>query len=330
MSRGFSIRVCGRRHSLLLTLLALLLTDCGSSPTGPPPPPTLALSCPTNVDVQSADGAPVEVSFSSPQTTGGVAPINTSCSASAGAFAVGSTSVTCQATDARGQSAACTFVVAVRPPPRLRFTRFLAFGDSLTAGEVSFGPTLRVYLPNDSYPSALQRRLAARYRVQSPVVVNEGLGGETASDGFRRIRTVLQTHRPDVLLLMEGTNDLLDHPDIGRGADTAIDALRRMVQEAKSLGVQVGLATVPPQRGGGRRDLVAKLIPGFNDRIRALAAAESVVLIDVFDAMKDDQSLIGIDDLHMTIRGYDVMAGAYFDAIKGAFEESAMSMRRMR
>ena len=328
MSRSAGIRVRRGVGVKLLLAAALGLSACGHSPTGLPPPPTLAITCPANVDLQSADGAPVQVSFNTPQATGGVAPINTSCSAQAGLFSVGSTAVTCQATDARGQNASCTFIVAVRPPPRLRFLRFLSFGDSLTSGEVSFGPTLRVYLPNDSYPAALQRRLASRYGFQSPVVINEGLGGETAVEGFTRIRNVLQRHRPEVLLLMEGTNDLLDRPEIGRGADSAIDALRRMVQEAKSLGVQVGLATVPPQRPGGRRDLVAKLIPSFNDRIRALAAAENIVLIDVYDAMKDDLSLIGVDDLHPTIRGYDVMAGAYFDVIKSRFEESSVALQQ--
>ena len=303
-----------------------MAASCGSSPTQPPPPPALAITCPSNVDVQSIDGAPVQISFEAPHSSGGVAPVNTSCTAQSGPFAVGSTGVTCQASDARGQRASCSFLIAVRPPPRLRFTRFLSFGDSLTAGEVSFGPTLRVYLPNDSYPAALQRRLAARYTFQSPAVINEGLGGETTADGYRRIRTVLQRHRPDVLLLMEGTNDLLDRPDIGRGADAAIEELRRMVQEAKSLGIQVCLATVPPQRPGGRRDLVAKLIPSFNDRIRTLATAENAVLVDVYDAMKDDLSLIGVDDLHPTIRGYDVMAGVFFEAIKRSFEESSVSL----
>lgn len=307
----------------MLTAAALvLMTACGSTPTAPPPPPVLTMTCPQNVDVQSMDGAPVTVTFDVPQASGGVAPLNTTCTFQSGPFTVGSTAVTCQATDSRGQTASCTFIVAVRPPPRLRFVRFLAFGDSLTAGEVSFGPMLRVFLPNDSYPAALRRRLASRYIFQFPEVINEGLGGETTSVGFPRLRAVVQRHRPDVLLLMEGTNDLLDRPDIGRGADTAIGNLSRMVQEAKSLGVQVCLATVPPQRAGGRRDAVARLIPSFNDRIRALAAAENVVLIDVYDTMEDDLSLIGVDDLHPTIRGYDVMAGAFFEAIKNNFEES--------
>jgi lysophospholipase L1-like esterase len=307
--------------SLVLALIAVFAPACGS-PTGPPPPPAVTVVCPANVDLQSMDGSPVEVSFQPPQGIGGVAPVNTSCTPPPGMFNVGTLTVTCVATDSRGQSASCTFTVAVRPPPHLKFTRFVSYGDSLTAGEVSFGPTLRVFLPNDSYPAVLKRRLAERYIFQTPEVINEGIGGETAVQGARRLGLTIQRDRPDVLLLMEGTNDLLDRPDIGRGADSALAALRQMVQEAKSRGVQVGLATVPPQRPGGRRDAVAKLIPSFNDRIRTLASEEQVVLIDVFNAMKDDLSLIGVDDLHPTVRGYDVMAGVFLEAIKSSFEDA--------
>jgi lysophospholipase L1-like esterase len=322
-------RVVHFTSRLFLLLLVFLAHACGS-PTAPPPPPGVTVLCPSNVDVQSLNGEPVEISFAPPAGNGGIAPVNTTCTPPPGMFNVGSLTVTCVATDSRGQSASCNFTVAVRPPPRLRFTRFVSFGDSLTAGEVSFGPTLRVYLPGDSYPAVLKRRLTERYIFQSPDVINEGIGGETAADGAKRLRTVIQRDRPEVLLLMEGTNDLLDRPDIGRGADSAMDALRRMVQEAKSLGVQVGLATVPPQRPGGRRDAVAKLIPSFNDRIRTLASDEHVALIDVFNAMKDDLSLIGVDDLHPTIRGYDVMAGVFLDAIKTSFEETSPPTAALR
>lgn len=36
--------------------------------------------------------------------------------------------------------------------------------------------------------------------------------------------------------------------------------------------------------------------------------------------MKDDLSLIGVDALHRTARGYEAMASIYFDAIAKAFE----------
>ena len=55
-------------------------------------------------------------------------------------------------------------------------------------------------------------RLRYRFQATSPVVLNEGLAAEFTTDGLRRLRGVLQQHRPEVLLLMEGTNDLLDRP----------------------------------------------------------------------------------------------------------------------
>ncbi len=99
-------------------------------------------------------------------------------------------------------------------PPRLSATRFLAFGDSLTAGVLSPAVTLLIVSPPDSYPFGLQSRLVSRYRQQTPVVLNEGNPGELASGtGVQRFRSVLLQNRPEVVLLMEGTNDLLDRPE---------------------------------------------------------------------------------------------------------------------
>jgi len=95
-----------------------------------------------------------------------------------------------------------------------------------------------------------------------------------------------------------------------------------MMRDAESRNVRVCLATIPPQRAGGARsrDVVAGLIPGFNDEVRALATSHGAVLVDVYAGMKDNLSLIGADDLHPTARGYEVMASIYLDAIAKAFE----------
>jgi lysophospholipase L1-like esterase len=261
------------------------------------------------------------VTFDQPHSNGGTAPVTTSCSAQSGSpFPVGASTVNCQAQDSRGQTAACTFIVNVQGPPRLINTRFLAFGDSLTAGVISAAASMLIVSPPESYPFQLQSRLVARYRQQTPLVLNEGNPGEfAAATGVSRFRDVMLRNRPEVVLLMEGTNDLL----VGApGPDAALNALRSMVLEAKSQGIKVALATIPPQRAGGlrHRDAVAQVIPGFNDRIRSLATAEGATLIDVFNGMKDDMSLIGVDDLHPTPRGYEVMAGVFFDGIKQAYE----------
>jgi lysophospholipase L1-like esterase len=158
-------------------------------------------------------------------------------------------------------------------------------------------------------------------------VVNAGVSGEFAASapgrpgGESRFRSVLLAHRPEVVLLMEGTNDLLSPS----GADAAIAALDRMIAEAISQNRRVCLATIPPQRPDGLRNRaeVAARVPPFNERIRSLAAARGVVLVDVYNAMKDDLSLIGLDDLHPTERGFGVIADTFVEAIRRHFAEGA-------
>jgi lysophospholipase L1-like esterase len=307
----------------ILTAAAVLSGCGGKSPVGPSTPAggLLAITCPSPIETDSLDGNGVPVTFEAPRTSNGLPPVSTSCSASSGSqFPIGATVVSCQARDAGTQSASCSFTVRVRAPPRLTFTKYLAFGDSLTEGVVSLGPTiLSLDLPS-SYPTVLRGLLRARYTTQSLTVVNAGSAGEFASgEGIARFRPTLQQNRPEVVLLMEGTNDLLFQ---FRGVEPALTALDGMMREAESQNVRVCLATIPPQRVGGLRgrDVVAGLIPGFNNDVRALAARHGAVLVDVYAGMKDDLSLIGLDDLHPTPRGYEVMASIFADAIKRNFE----------
>lgn len=300
-----------------VTALTLACSGDGPiTPPPPPPPPLLSLGCPAAVTVQSADNNAVVVAFDPPSTSGGTAPVTASCSATSGSpFSVGQNTVTCSATDARGVTATCAFVVNVQPPPRLRFTRFLAFGDSITYGVDS--PPLRTASPSFAYPEQLRQLLSARYRFQTVDIRNDGDPGEKAHvGGVRRLRSAINVGRPEVLLLMEGTNDLLDGL---RGIEDGIAALRSMIREARALNVQVALATIPPQRGGRR--LTAPLVAPFNDRVRTLATEEGVPLIDVFAGMAGDLSLIGEDDLHPTVRGFSVMADIFFQGIRTHFEE---------
>jgi lysophospholipase L1-like esterase len=310
------------RLKRIVALLALISAGCGDSPA-PAPTPLLSMVCPAQIDANSTTGGPVPVQVPMPTTAGGSAPVSVTCNTPT-QFPVGSTTVGCTATDAKQKTASCSFIVAVKGPPRLRFTNFLAFGDSITAGQESAPVALGLDPSPWAYTVVLQNRLAMRYTLQAPVVRNEGVGGEFTTQGLIRLRPLLPQFRPEVLLLMEGTNDLLDG---SRGADTAIVNLRQMIGIAKSLNVQVALATIPPQRPNGvrNRGAVAALIPSFNDRIRALAASEGVVLVDVYSSMKDNINLIGVDDLHPTVLGFSVIADTFYEAIVRAFEAPATS-----
>ena len=81
---------------------------------------------------------------------------------------------------------------------RLSRTRFVAFGDSITSGEIttpigagSYVGKL-VVIPSVSYPSVLQTQLQASYPSQAATinVNNQGKGGENIVDGVLRFDEV--------------------------------------------------------------------------------------------------------------------------------------------
>jgi lysophospholipase L1-like esterase len=309
---------------------------CGSkTPTQPPPPPEGPyIVCPADFQIESFDGNPIPVGYALPGASGGTPPLNVVCTPPSGTtMAVGEHPITCTVTDGASKTASCTFKATVTTPPRLTVTQFTAFGDSLTYGVVSAAVTTlgdrlmiqRALLappPPEAYPNQLEQMLRARYKLQSSSVYNEGIPGEQVDPGgLARMPSALRAHPTEVMLLMEGTNDL---SGLEEGAAKAISGLDRMVVDALGRGYKVMLATIPPQRAGGShvppRDAVAKRIPGFNDEIRGIAVARNVPLVDVYDAFKDKLYLIGVDDLHPTPQGYVVMAQTFFDAIRKQYE----------
>jgi lysophospholipase L1-like esterase len=269
------------------------------------------------------------VTYPTPTTSGGVAPVAVSCSRPSGsAFGAGTTSVQCTAMDAASASASCDFAVTVTSVPQLRRTRFLAFGDSLTSGEVSVpmslglegqSPVFRmIIVPAASYPTQLLSRLRARYTSQSDVleVINAGAPGEWAQDGVRRLPNVLANARPEAVLLFEGLNDL--------GAESRVSpaaaALDTMAREIRNRGARLFLATVPPP-GVGPRALSDSQITALNDRIRTIAAGEGAVLVDLYQGLLANVALyIGSDGLHPNEAGYQRMAELFFEAIRSEFE----------
>lgn len=326
------------------------LAACGSSPTAPPPPipdaPTL--SCPASAALTSPDGAPVPFAFTVPTAIGGQSPVSVSCSRAPGsAFPLGSTPVTCTATDGLSRQASCNFTVTVTAVPRISKTRFLAFGDSITYGRCGPGGET---CASDAYPVRLATLLRERYTQQAFVVTNVGIPGEIASDdiadlrgelaGQDRLGLELSRYNPEVLLLMEGTNDLFhaqDTPDYAiLSAESALD---RMVSIAQARGVTVLLATIPPQRapappGTVNRDNVAAMVPILNHRIRSVAASRGAVLVDVYAALVDDiPTLISIDNLHPNAAGLRRIGETFFSAIRTAFDSTptgAMSSLSVR
>ncbi len=214
--------------------------------------------------------------------------------------------------------------------PRLSRSRFLAFGDSTTAGEVT-APVMslpattlvskQVVVPDASYPTVLGAQLASRYASQNPglVVVNAGRSGEPVVDALPRFIETYERERPEVVLLLDGYNDLLNR---GLGAvDGAAAAINAIAVEARGRGARVFLGTVTPNRPDRQRTISSAALLAYNDRMRAIAAAERVVLVDLYAALLPGvDSYIGIDGLHPTETGYRRMAETFYAAVVSDLE----------
>jgi lysophospholipase L1-like esterase len=201
----------------------------------------------------------------------------------------------------------------------------------MTAGEVTqpsrsgAGDALRnlklVIVPSASYPTQLLNLLRARYtgQVSQLQVVNAGWPGEWAEDGAVRLPGILASNRPEVVLLMEGTNELgaLGTPGVAR-ASRAIDTMAR---EVRNRGARLFLATVPPTRATGANTIPPSLINALNATIRTTARGENAVLVDIHGAISADVNrYIGADGLHPTEAGYQRIAETFFAAIRGELE----------
>jgi lysophospholipase L1-like esterase len=278
---------------------------------------------------QSRDGLTLGVTYPAATVVGGAPPVSTVCApASAESFPLGSTVVTCTVTDAQSRTDVCMFTVTVQPPPRIGATRFVVFGDSMSDGVLGFAPSaVGDPGPPVGYAFKLRTLLVDRYTAQTFSVTDEGVGGETVvryspiarSVGVERLPGVLNRDAPEVLLVLEGVNDL------NGGTDATlvgvVNGLRSMVRLARGRGIVVFLGTLLPQRPGGFRASSPGAIVPANSLIRSMAVAEGAVLVDLYQAFDGHtDTLLGPDGLHPNDAGYQKMAETFFTAIRTRLE----------
>lgn len=342
------------RAASVLVLVSVTVAGCsgGNEPSPPPAPAALQVSCPAPVSAESLSGAARTVDFPAATTTGGTAPVTTTCAPASGStFQVGTTPVKCTAVDAKQQQASCDFNVTVTRPGNLSATRFLAFGDSITFGSLSqcndplpvtmsIREALRLDAvrlrprdtpPSTAYPNVLLQRLAARYTSQTISVVNSGNPGEFVTAGdppgtndetLSRLRSALSSSGAQVLLLMEGTNDLVSFNHHTEPLPSVTKAYGDMLREARARGAQVFLGTMLPYvRGTCRGDWAWDLAVPMNDQIKSFAAAEGLPLVDLYQAFGSSPGAnMGPDGLHPSVQGYDKIAETFFNVIRERLE----------
>jgi len=330
----------------------LLLASCNdANPVQPPPviqnPPKI--SCPAPVTVKSNGPLP-SVVYGSATSSFGSPPVNIVCTPASGSvFPIGTSNVTCTATDQLQRSDTCSFTVTVTVPPQISLTSFAAYGDSMTAGEVisegqgiSAGEGIlqkaRPYQLDKgvAYPADLLAELTAFYSAQTIRVDNLGVKGLTTQQLLDNMPSQIPAGVYQVFLLMGGANDL---PAAEAGDPTAIseavDNMRQMIVLARNKGLRVFVATIPPEvpnmscfgaDNGGDFDQV---VP-YNNALKAMLASQNAVLVDVYSAFVGREStLIDCDGLHPTKLGYQVIADTFFASIKQTLQVPSTPLRTL-
>jgi lysophospholipase L1-like esterase len=155
----------------------------------------------------------------------------------------------------------------------------VAFGDSLTHGTGASRDT--------AYPAVLAS-LTGR------TVINAGVPGDTTASALQRLPAVLAEHRPRLVLLCLGGNDMLrKQPEAATESN-----LRLLVQTIRTSGAEVMLIAVPqPTLFGSAPDFYGRIAKDMQLPLED----------DIFNAVLKDNRLKA-DPIHANAAGYRVVA----------------------
>lgn len=198
--------------------------------------------------------------------------------------------------------------------PAAAQTAYIAFGDSITAG---VGDDNRA---EKGYPARLEALLQSAG--ENAVVENYGIGGENTVEGLERINSVLNEAAlsGDVLLLMQGTNDISNKISI----ETTRFNLNQMALRAEARGMKTIHATTIPRLPNAKFDPGNIANTELNQNIRDLAGRRGRDLADPFEILSPIPDLYtryysqASDDPvgHPNAAGYDLLAQIFFNVIR--------------
>lgn len=163
----------------------------------------------------------------------------------------------------------------------------LAFGDSLTVGVGATG--------ENNYPSLLSQMSGIK-------IINAGVSGETTSQGLMRFAEELDRTSPNLVILIEGGNDILQNQN-----PSQIKAnLRMMIEEAKKRQIPIVLIGIPQKK------LFSDSAPFYSE----LAEEYHLVFDDDLIASLMRSPSLKSDPVHFNNEGYQQMAQAIYDLLK--------------
>lgn len=203
----------------------------------------------------------------------------------------------CQQPEKAAPPQAAAEKVQSAPAPQDDRPRIVAFGDSLSAG---YGAD-----PGHSYPDYLQKLLDNDHR--SYRVINEGVSGDTTTDGVQRLPNVV-AEKPKLVILEFGGNDGLR----GLPVQTTRANLAQMITTLQGSGAKVVLAGMTLPRNYGQ-DYIHSFEQIYVDLAKQFHVARvPFLLLGVAGTAK----LMQQDSIHPTAEGNAIVARTVYRYLK--------------
>lgn len=177
----------------------------------------------------------------------------------------------------------------------------MILGDSLSAG---YG-----IQPQQSWVNLLQKRLEQQYPKQHKVV-NASVSGETTSGALARLPKLLQTHRPDLVVIELGGNDgLRGQPP--QMIQKNLASLIQQSQKAKAKVIVFGMK-MPPNYGQAYSK-------AFENNYKVVSQQYKVKLLPFFLAgVAGNKTLMQKDLVHPNAKAQTILLNNAYPYIKGA------------
>ena len=156
-------------------------------------------------------------------------------------------------------------------------------------------------------------------------IINAGISGDTTAGMLSRFDRDVLREAPDVLMLLGGTNDLMN----GCPEGVVKSNVTAMMQQARAANIQTMLGTLPPlyesRMPEAWRTMQEFRAPESDYEAhrywqRAFTATYELVLVDFYGRLKslsdaEPGAYFG-DGVHPTARGHRVMADAFIEGLR--------------
>ena len=157
--------------------------------------------------------------------------------------------------------------------------------------------------------------------------INRGISGQTTPQMLLRFQQDVIALKPKVVVILAGVNDIAENTG-PMTLEQIRDNLASMAQLARANGIEPVLCSVLPAYDfPWRPGLQPYLkVPQLNTMIQAFAEANNIIYLDYFSAMADSRNGLGpdlaSDEVHPTVKGYQMMAPLAEAAIAEALEKA--------